>query len=172
MLKVRQDRLLRSGDGIDRKRRDQQDANSERHPQRPPHPLPPNQDQRDREEVWVDKRSPSQSAPTYFPSLLLQELLCGFPHGGSPAPGSPEQASAIGGQPMNWQKEHERILDELNALAGRVVRNFDRDTAHLPSGPGVEQAKRRSGRELLWNGQRKISGAFAPLPDRARFLYH
>lgn len=33
---------------------------------------------------------------------------------------------------INWEKRHEQILDELNALAGRQVQQFDRDTAHLP----------------------------------------
>lgn len=32
---------------------------------------------------------------------------------------------------MNWQKEHERLLDTLNEVAGRRVKNFAVDTAHL-----------------------------------------
>lgn len=32
---------------------------------------------------------------------------------------------------MNWQRKHEQLLDELNALAGRRVLQFARDTAHL-----------------------------------------
>lgn len=42
---------------------------------------------------------------------------------------------------MNWQREHERLLDELNAVAGRRVYNFYRDTAHL-TGEKLELAKR------------------------------
>lgn len=34
-------------------------------------------------------------------------------------------------QEVNWQEKHEEILDGLNALAGKVVRQFDKDTAHL-----------------------------------------
>lgn len=32
---------------------------------------------------------------------------------------------------INWQRRHERILAELDALAGKKVQQFDRDTAHL-----------------------------------------
>lgn len=32
---------------------------------------------------------------------------------------------------MNWQREHERLLDELNKVAGKIVYDFYRDTAHL-----------------------------------------
>ena len=42
---------------------------------------------------------------------------------------------------MNWQREHERLLDELNKVAGRHVYDFYRDTAHL-TGEKLELAKR------------------------------
>lgn len=42
---------------------------------------------------------------------------------------------------MNRQAEHERLLDELNALAGRHVYDFYRDTAHL-TGEKLELAKK------------------------------
>jgi hypothetical protein len=41
---------------------------------------------------------------------------------------------------VSWQREHERLMDELNTLAGCKVYNFARDTAHL-TGEQLEHAR-------------------------------